>query len=77
MWRRPLASGDEAVAIFNHSNQAARAEVEWRALGIGKDWTVRDVWAKANRGTNAEGFFETVPAHGVMTFRLHKMERTP
>lgn len=74
IWQKPLASGDTVVAIFNHSNQAVRSIVSWRALGIGKDHAVRDLLAHADRATTAEVFSEAVPAHGVIMLRLHKLK---
>jgi alpha-galactosidase len=73
IWEKPLVSGNTAVAIFNHSNQEMRTVVSWKALGIDKDHTVRDLWAHADRGTTSGVFSEAVPAHGVIMLRLHKL----
>ena len=74
IWKKPLAAGDTAVAIFNHSNQEMRTVVSWDALGIGKDHAVRDLWAHADRGKTSDVFSESVPAHGVIMLRLHKLK---
>ena len=74
IWWKALASGDNAVAIFNHSNQEMRAIVSWDTLGIGKDYAVRDLWAHADRGTTSKVFSQPLPAHGVIVLRLHQLK---
>ena len=72
IWKKPLASGDTAIAIFNHSNEEMRAVVSWDTLDVGKNLSVRDLWAHADRGTTAGAFSQPVTAHGVVMLRLHK-----
>src|ERR1039457_222662 len=43
IWQKPLASGDIAIAIFNHSAKEMRSVVSWETLSIGKDYAVRDL----------------------------------
>ena len=74
IWQKPLASGDIAIAIFNHSAKEMRSVVSWETLSIGKDYAVRDLWAHADRGTTAEAFSEPVSAHGAIVLRLHRIE---
>ena len=74
IWQKPLASGDIAIAIFNHSDQETRSVVSWDKLRIGKDYAVRDLWAHADRGTTATAFSEPVPAHGAIVLRLHRLQ---
>ena len=70
IWQKPLASGDTAIAIFNHSNQEMRAVLNWKTLGLSGNYAVRDLWAHADRGKAADGFSEAVPGHGVVMLRL-------
>jgi alpha-galactosidase len=74
IWRKPVASGDVAVAIFNHSNQEMRAVLPWSALGIKKNEVVRDLWAHENLGRISDISSEPIPPHGVMMLRLKKQE---
>lgn len=73
IWRKPLASGDTAIAIFNHSNEEVRSVISWDTLSIGKGYAVRDLWAHADRGTTSEVFSEPVSAHGAIVLRLHRL----
>lgn len=72
IWAKPLAAGDIAVAIFNHSNQEMRAVIPWDHLGIDKSYSVRDLWAHADRGTLSEFSSDSVPGHGVIMLRLKR-----
>jgi alpha-galactosidase len=74
IWKKPLASGDIAISILNHSNEEMRAVVSWDTLSIGKNYAVRDLWAHADRGTTSEAFSEPVSAHGVIVLRLHRLK---
>jgi alpha-galactosidase len=74
IWQKPLASGDTAIAIFNHSNQEMRSVISWDTLSIGKDYAVRDLWAHADRGTTSKVFSEPVSAHGAIVLRLHRLK---
>ncbi len=72
VWKRPLASGDFAVAVFNRGNQETHAAFSWNAVGLGPSQAVRDIWAHADRGKTGEAFSGTVPAHGVIMLRISK-----
>jgi alpha-galactosidase len=74
IWQKPLASGDIAIAIFNHSTEEMRSVISWETLSIGKDYAVRDLWGHADRGSTAEAFSEPVSAHGVIVLRLHRIK---
>jgi alpha-galactosidase len=73
IWRKPLTSGDIAIAIFNRGNQEMRSVIAWDALNIGNDYAVRDLWAHAERGKTSEAFSEPVAAHGAIVLRLHQL----
>src|SRR5204862_7438393 len=44
VWTRPLASGAQAVALFNRGQSPARISVRWSELGMQGAHTARDVW---------------------------------
>ena len=70
VWKRPLASGDFAVAVFNRSTQEISATFRWSSVGLGPSQAVRDLWAHADRGKTGEAFSGLVPAHGVIMLRV-------
>ena len=74
IWKKPMASGDIAISIFNSSNEEIRAVVSWDTLSIGKSYAVRDLWAHADRGTTSEAFSEPVSAHGAIVLQLHRLK---
>jgi alpha-galactosidase len=68
IWKRPLAGGAMAVALFNRGAQPASMTADWQALGVRANPKVRDLWA--HRDVTAPGHFTvTVPAHGVVMLR--------
>ncbi len=72
VWQKPLASGDQALAIFNHSNEQMRAVIPWKTLGIHMNDSARDLWAHTDLGKVSEIPSATVESHGVVMLRLHK-----
>lgn len=70
VWARPLTGGAQAVALVNLSDAAAAVAVKWKDLGLKGPLRVRDLWAHADRGTQADGFSSTVPAHGVVLIKV-------
>jgi len=70
IWKKPLASGDTAIAIFNHSNQGMRAVVYWKTLGLSGSYAVRDLWAHKDLEKTTDAFSGAVPGHGVIMLRL-------
>ena len=60
-----------AVALANRSGVAASIRVSWSQIGIPTgNATVRDLWARADRGTFSGSYAATVPAHGVVILRV-------
>jgi len=72
IWQKPLANGDISIAIFNRSEQETRTTIPWHDLAIGNSYAVRDLWAHSDRGAPSEVSSQSVPAHGVVMFRLKK-----
>jgi alpha-galactosidase len=72
VWLRQLAKGAHAIALFNLGSTPAEMSVKWADLKLKGPLTVRDLWAHADRGRQAEGYTATVPAHGVVMIRVSK-----
>ena len=70
IWKKPLASGDTAIAIFNDSNQEMRAVLYWKNLGLSGNYAVRDLWAHTDGAKTTDAFSGAVPGHGVIMLRL-------
>ena len=70
IWQRPLASGNTAIAIFNHSDQEIRGVVSWETLGIKKNRKVGNLWTHADSGDTSEAYSEAIPSHGLILLRL-------
>jgi alpha-galactosidase len=70
VWARPLAKGAYAVGLFNYGTAPAEVSVKWADLNLKGAHTVRDLWAHADRGKQADGFTATVAPHGVVMIRV-------
>jgi alpha-galactosidase len=71
VWSKRLASGGRAVALLNRGSAAAKITTHFDRLGLrGDSATVRDLWARADRGTFKREYGVTVPPHGVVLVRI-------
>ncbi|MFC4147981.1 glycoside hydrolase family 27 protein [Micromonospora mangrovi] len=72
VWSKKVqGSGVRVVALWNRAGAAASIHVDWRDVGLGSgSATVRDLVARADRGSFSDGYTTTVPAHGVALLRV-------
>ncbi|MDP4261213.1 MAG: glycoside hydrolase family 27 protein [Bacteroidota bacterium] len=83
-WLKPLKNGDWAVCFLNRSLSSKDLSIDWKQMTVAdnlsgtelnavkNNYRVRDIWLKQNRGTTANPFKTTVPAHDVIVLRLAK-----
>ena len=69
IWSRPLADGDQAVALFNRAADDAKMTVNWSDLRIKHPGKVRDLWSHSDVAVGA-GYSTSVPGHGVVLLRV-------
>ncbi|MGH9412698.1 MAG: glycoside hydrolase family 27 protein [Terriglobales bacterium] len=70
IWKKPLAGGATAVALFNRGPQGASMTASWAKLGAGNNPEIRDLWA--HRSFRSPGHYTvTVASHGVVMLRVH------
>ena len=72
VWSRPLDKGAYAVALFNRGESEADVSVKWSDLKLSGSHKVRDLWAHADRGGQADGFTAKVAPHGVVMIRVSR-----
>jgi alpha-galactosidase len=70
VWSRPLDGSSFAVALFNRGDATAKVEADWKALGIGANPKVRDLWKHQDLGRVAGTFSAEVAPHGVVLVRV-------
>ncbi|MFI1393629.1 glycoside hydrolase family 27 protein [Streptomyces sp. NPDC020681] len=70
-------SGRRAVVLLNRSDQAAERTVQFADAGLTGPVAVRDLRARANRGTQTGSYTVTVPAHGTAFLRLAGEDDAP
>lgn len=65
VWRRPLASGAQAVVLLNRGETPSDISVSWQSLGISGPARVRDLWLHADLGTVTDQYTAAaIPPHG-------------
>jgi alpha-galactosidase len=75
VWSKPLGSktGDtKAVALFNRNGSAADITVNFSDIGLSGEVTVRDLWAKTDKGKFTNSFTMNVPSHGTAMLKISK-----
>jgi alpha-galactosidase len=72
VWSKKVqGSGARVVALWNRGASAASIRVDWRDIGLAPGTaTVRDLHARADRGTFTDGYSTSVAAHGVALLRV-------
>ncbi|MGP4006002.1 glycoside hydrolase family 27 protein [Streptomyces sp. 4N124] len=69
--------GQRAVVLLNRSDQPAERTVRFADAGLGGSVRVRDLRARADRGTHTTSYTVEVPAHGTAFLKLTGAEDLP
>jgi len=74
IWSRPLASGAEAVILFNSGETSVKITAEYTLWGWEKttNGAVRDLWAQQSLGSFVGSFSTTVAPHAVSFITVTK-----
>jgi alpha-galactosidase len=72
VWSKVLSGTDaRAVALLNLSDSPADIKVTWSQIGLpAGEMAVRDLWARLDLGSFADGYTTSVPAHGVVLVKV-------
>nr|WP_229701091.1 glycoside hydrolase family 27 protein [Streptomyces camponoticapitis] len=70
-------AGKRAVVLLNRSDKAASRTVTFADAGLTGDVSVRDVRARADRGTHNGSYTVDVPAHGTAFLTLRGQDDAP
>ena len=68
IWRKPLADGSVAIAIFNRNDAAVTADLLPADIGLGTVRQMRDLWSGDTLAPDATKF--NLPAHGSVLLRI-------
>ncbi len=71
VWVRALAGGDRAVAVFNRAAEPASVKVKWADLDMKTPASARDLWVHKDLSFTGPEYAASVPAHGVLLWRVH------
>lgn len=73
VWCKPLGSRNgttKAVALLNRNSNTRDITVYFDSVGLSGEVTVRDLWAKADRGSFKGSYTMSVPSHGTGLLKL-------
>jgi alpha-galactosidase len=69
-WKKPLADGSLAVALFNRASELKQVSVTWKGLGLEGVKSVRDLWSGKDVAIAGDGLEMDLPPHGSMLVRV-------
>ena len=77
VWVKPLSNGEWAVCALNTSAAAADLVIEWHRFQwfLKGDYSLHDVWAKADAGTTEKDKVARVDSHDVALYRLTPLKK--
>ncbi|MDP4179552.1 MAG: carbohydrate-binding protein [Bacillota bacterium] len=72
VWVKPLGTDGKtkAVALLNRNSSTSSITVNWSDIGITGSATVRDLWAKADKGSFNGSYTASVPSHGTVLVKI-------
>jgi alpha-galactosidase len=73
VWCKPLGSENgttKAVALLNRNAAAATITVNFADIGLSGSATVRDLWAKTERGNFTGSYAMSIPSHGTGMLKI-------
>ena len=70
VWMKPLADGSKVVGLFNRGEDTERMAVSFKEIGLGQTASVRDLWARQDKGSFTGLFAAEVPKHGVVLIKV-------
>jgi alpha-galactosidase len=71
VWSKKLSGGGaRAVVLFNRTSAAANITANWSDLGLVGSASVRDLWARVDRGSFTNSYTASVPSHGVVMLKV-------
>jgi len=74
VWERPLANGDNAVAIVNRYPVTHTFKVDLKSLGLGGEYIVRDCWRQVGEGVVCGEYTTEIPPHATKLIRLARVK---
>ena len=69
IWKKDLADGSVAIAIFNKRPVNSTVSVDWKELGFGNNYRLRDLWRQTDLGNMSEVKSFDIPRHGCVMLR--------
>ncbi len=76
VWMKPLEDQSRAVVFFNRGNRETRITVPFETLNVAPKniIRIRDLWQRKDMDQSEHSLSATVPAHGVVMFRIWSAE---
>lgn len=72
IWVKPLGTDGmtKAVALLNRNSTTSNITVNWSDIGVSGSVYVRDLWAKADKGSFTGSYTTSVPSHGTAMLKI-------
>ncbi|HEX3030072.1 MAG TPA: carbohydrate-binding protein [Clostridia bacterium] len=72
VWVKPLGTDGttKAVALLNRNSSTSNITVNWADIGLTGSASVRDLWAKSDKGNFDGSYTASVPSHGTVMLKV-------
>ncbi len=72
VWVKPLGTDGttKAVALLNRNSSTSNITVNWSDIGLTGSVSVRDLWAKSDKGSFDGSYTASVPSHGTVMLKV-------
>ncbi|MEM9835567.1 MAG: putative Ig domain-containing protein [Bacteroidota bacterium] len=75
VWKRPLADGGEAIALFNLDDEKRSLATDWQKWGLTSSMDARDAWRQIDLGSLGELEEVVLEPHGTILLKLSAAKR--
>jgi alpha-galactosidase len=72
VWMKPMGDGSKVVGLFNRQRTAEQMTVNFAAIGIRGEASVRDLWLMKDVGIFKDSYSAYVPSHGVVLVKVQQ-----
>jgi alpha-galactosidase len=70
VWKRKLANGETAIAIFNRGSDKSEYKVRWTDLGMARPSKARALWFHQDIPNIPDAYLVVILGHGAVMLRI-------
>jgi hypothetical protein len=75
IWMKELEDGTKAIGIFNLSDSAMNATIDFRGLNLPSRQKLRDLWRQKDLGVISQTYSTPIASHGVILLKTAQVNK--